>query len=89
MLVDSVAGVPEVTVSVGRKGKAKVKGKLSCGGKLRVSAQGVLAGDGGFAIPVMDSRRGIGFVVWIAESGEVDVTDVTFAEKTATAAKRR
>ena len=87
-LPDGTVGATGLTVTVGRRGKAKVRGTLSDGKALLVSAQGVLVEGRDFAIPVMNAKKGIGFVAWIAESGAVTVTDVSRAERATSSAKK-
>ena len=52
-------------LSVANKGKAKVKGTLSSGGKLNVSGQ-LLVGEKWACVPVADAKSRLAFTVWIA-----------------------
>ena len=68
-------GYAAFSVTVSKKGKAKVTGYLADGSKVSISAQGILGSGGVFAVPVQNARKGVGFVLWIGEDGESAVTD--------------
>lgn len=72
-------GYGALTLAVGGKGKVKVSGVMSDGSKVGVTAQAI-ACDEGFAVPVMQSKKGLGFgfVAWFDANWNLsDVTDVT------------
>ena len=70
------AGFSSFSVKVAKNGKAKVTGTLSGSAKVTASVQGVLGEDHLFAVPVVNARKGVGFVLWIGEDGSLAVTDV-------------
>lgn len=74
---ESSAGTSAFSLTVSRKGKAKLTGTLANGTKVSVSTQGVLGEDGLFAVPIAYSKSGrtLGFVVWIDAAGQACVTD--------------
>ena len=68
-------GYSTFAVTVSRKGKAKVAGTLAGGVKFSASAQGILGSDNVFAVPVVNAKKGVGFVLWIGGDGSAAVTD--------------
>ena len=72
--LDSAGAYNLFSVTVAKKGKAKVVGMLADGTRATFSVQGVLGEDGVFAVPVSHPRKGFGFVMWIDADGEVGVT---------------
>ncbi len=61
------------TLTVSKKGKAKLAGTLPGRKRVSISSQGVLAEDKAFAIPVVNAKNGIGFVVWIEKDATASV----------------
>ena len=80
LAIDDAVGYSVFSVAVSNGGKAKIAGTLSDGGKVTISAQGVLGEGGVFAVPVMNAKKGIAFVIWIDEAGELNVSDAAVAE---------
>lgn len=72
---DTAGGYVTFTVTVSNKGKAKIVGFLDNGKKVSLSAQGILGANNVFAIPVMNSKKGVGFVLWVSEDGSVEISD--------------
>ena len=70
------SGYAALSVSVAKKGKAKVSGMRPDGKKVSISAQGVLVDGKAFAVPVMNAKKGIAFVVWIDGAGNLTVSDI-------------
>lgn len=63
------------SVSMGSKGKAKVKAVLPSGAKVSANAQAIV-GETGFCVPVVSSKKdSIGFLLWLDLDG--NATDVT------------
>ena len=67
-------GVGILTVSVGAKGKTKVKGTLADGTKVSVATQ-LLVGDGCCCVPVVvplysGKKGGFAFLLWLSEDNE-------------------
>ncbi len=78
---DTPEGTAVFSLTLARKGKAKLTGTLPDGTKATASAQGICGEDGILAVPVAYAKRGhiAGFVVWIDASGAAAVTDVADA----------
>lgn len=72
---DDGEGYATFAVTVSRKGKAKVAGFLADGKKFTASAQGILGSGYVFAAPVLNAKKGVGFVIWISRDGAVEVSD--------------
>lgn len=67
-------GVSMLTVSVGAKGKTKVKGTMADGTKVSVASQ-LLVGDGCCCVPVLvplysGKKGGFAFLLWLSEDNE-------------------
>ena len=73
-------GYAAFSVAVSRYGRARITGVLPSGKKFSFSGQGVLADDGRFAIPVMDAKKGVAFVIWIDGDDGLTVSDVNVSE---------
>ena len=89
MLAVDAGGMYVSTVNVGKNGKAKIKGTFSNGKRALLSAQGVFVAGRDFAIPVMNAKKGTGYVLWIDAGGAAEVSDAVVVEGAAGSAKKR
>lgn len=64
------------SISVGKNGKAKVVAALPGGAKFTSTSQGIAGSDGVFAIPVLNAKNSVGFVLWLDAAGNVSASDV-------------
>ena len=66
------------SVTMGNKGKAKVKGVLPSGAKVSANGQ-TIVGETGFCVPVVCSKKdSVGFLLWLDLDGNaIDVTSVS------------
>lgn len=72
---DTPQGCATFSATVAKKGRAKVAGFMPDGSKFSASAQGILGANDVFAIPVMNAKKGVGFVLWVSAKGGVEVSD--------------
>ena len=82
-------GYSGLSVTVGAKGKVKVKGTMVDGAKVSVSSQ-LLVGDERCCIPVVvplySKRGGFGLNLWLQDDGSIEVGEISAWDATASGA---
>ena len=69
-------GYAGFSLTLSAKGKAKLTGYLEDGTK--ISSTGLaLLGEERIAVPIINSKKGFGFVVWLNDSDAIEITDLT------------